>query len=197
MPLGDDGVVELREWILTEHASAFDRMARSILDIVPRDRWRDGVGDGGSSIAYLLYHITYHADLAINAVLPGGDPAMATWRGRLGLGGHPAHAGLGETEDVALTADVDVEALVTYAESVQATGTELLGALDLARLGDVPAAGEALERAGVAEAAVPWLHAMWAGKPASFFVQWEAIGHRINHVGEMVSVRNRLGLSPF
>ena len=44
---------------------------------------------------------------------------------------------------------------------------------------------------------MPWLYAMWSAKPASWFVQWEAIGHRVNHLGEMVSVRNRLGLSPF
>ena len=44
---------------------------------------------------------------------------------------------------------------------------------------------------------MPWLYRMWAGKPTTWFVQWEAIGHRVNHLGEMVSVRNRLGLSPF
>ena len=53
------------------------------------------------------------------------------------------------------------------------------------------------EIAGVDEAAVPWLYKMWDGKPASFFVSWEDIGHGLNHLGEMVSVRNRLGLSPF
>jgi hypothetical protein len=28
-------------------------------------------------------------------------------------------------------------------------------------------------------------------------VRWACIGHVQNHLGEMVSVRNRLGLSPF
>ena len=179
---------------MSEHASAFDRMVRSVVDVVPEGRWRDAVGDGGSSIAYLLYHVTYHA---VTAVRRGGDTAMDAWRARLGVASHPAHAGLGETEDVALTRALDVGALVGYARSVQDSGAELLADIDLEGLGDVPASGAALERAGVAETAVPWLHAMWTGKPVSFFVQWEAIGHRINHVGEMVSVRNRLGLSPF
>ena len=53
------------------------------------------------------------------------------------------------------------------------------------------------EIAGIDESAVPWLYKMWDGKPASFFVSWEDIGHGLNHLGEMVSVRNRLGLSPF
>ena len=47
------------------------------------------------------------------------------------------------------------------------------------------------------EAAVPWLYAMWRDKPGAWFVQWEAIGHVQGHVGEMISVRSRLGLSPF
>ena len=65
------------------------------------------------------------------------------------------------------------------------------------RLLSIPASAEGLARAGVEESAAPWLFRMWSDRPASWFVQWEAIGHRINHVGEMVSVRNRLGLSPF
>ena len=44
---------------------------------------------------------------------------------------------------------------------------------------------------------VPWLYSMWADQPTAFYVRWEATGHRLQHVGEMVSVRNRLGLSPF
>ena len=54
-----------------------------------------------------------------------------------------------------------------------------------------------LDRAGISDADVPWLHRLWDAKPTAWFVQWEAIGHRVNHLGEMVSVRNRLGLSPF
>lgn len=64
-------------------------------------------------------------------------------------------------------------------------------------VGAVPDRAAGLAGAGIDEAAVPWLYRMWDTKPASFFVQWEAIGHRVNHVGEMVSVRDRLGLSPF
>jgi hypothetical protein len=38
---------------------------------------------------------------------------------------------------------------------------------------------------------------MWDGKPTAWFVQWEAVGHVQGHLGEMISVRSRLGLSPF
>ena len=42
-----------------------------------------------------------------------------------------------------------------------------------------------------------WIAAEHASVATRFELQWEAIGHRINHLGEMVSVRSRLGLSPF
>jgi hypothetical protein len=62
----------------------------------------------------------------------------------------------------------------------------------------VPPTGTRIaELAGVTPEAVPWLHSMWTGKPNAWFLQWEAIGHRQGHLGEMVSVRSRLGLSPF
>ena len=50
------------------------------------DRWRDPAGVGGSSIAYLLFHVTYHADLAVGPVLAGDEPRLHEWRDRLGLG---------------------------------------------------------------------------------------------------------------
>lgn len=189
--------MELREWIVGEHASVRGRFEKSIVDVVPTDRWRDGVGAGGSSIAYLLYHVSYHEDLAVNAVLRGDEPMMGEWCARLGLDSFESHAGLGEAEDAELVAAVDLDSLLDYAGAVHDATAAWLADTDLAVLDATPAAGAGLERAGVAEAVVPWLHAMWSGKPSSFFVQWEAIGHRINHVGEMVSVRNRLGLSPF
>ena len=49
---------------------------------------------------------------------------------------------------------------------------------------------------GVAYDDAPWLYAMWDGKPAAWFVRWELIGHAQGHVGEMVSVRDRLGFRP-
>ena len=71
-------------------------------------------------------------------------------------------------------------------------------AVDVESFADCPPASERIAGvAAVTEGDVPWLHAMWTDKPVGWFAQWEAIGHRLNHLGEMVSVRSRLGLSPF
>jgi hypothetical protein len=189
--------MDLRGWITAEHDAVLARFEQSVTSAVPQDRWTDAVGPGGSSIAWLAFHTTYHADLAVNAVLRGDGPLLATWRDDLGLGNVPAAVGLGEAEQPELTAALDLDRLVPYVRAVHAGAADWLAGLDVDTLGDTAGGPAGLERSGVDESEVPWLYAMWTGKPASWFVQWEAIGHRVNHLGEMVSVRNRLGLSPF
>jgi hypothetical protein len=145
----------------------------------------------------LAFHTTYHEDVAVNAVLGGRRPLLDDWRAALGIDGLSADVGLGEAEQTELSEQINVDRVVPYLHAVHARSAEWLETFEPAGLEEVPASGEGLDRAGIDERAVPWLYRMWDGKPASWFVQWEAIGHRVNHVGEMVSVRNRLGLSPF
>ena len=189
--------MELRDWITAEHESVAGRFHDSIVASVPLERWRELADGGGSSIAFLTFHVAYHEDLAVNAVLRGGEPLLHSQRDDLGLGGLAAHVGLGETEPAELTAALDLEQLISYSAAVHTASAEWLDDLEPTALEACPEAAIGLAHAGVDEGEVPWLHKMWSGRPASWFVQWEAIGHRVNHVGEMVSVRNRMGLSPF
>jgi hypothetical protein len=190
--------VELRQWIGAEHDGLRERFATAIAPHVPPSRWRERAGTGGSSIAWLVLHTAWHEDLAVAAAVQGTEPRLVHWRADLGLDGEAPHAGLGEAEDEAVTAAVDLEALTAYAAAVHDATAEWLEQADLAAFDDVPPASTRIaELAGVTTDAVPWLHAMWTGKPVGWFVQWEAVGHRQGHLGEMVSVRGRLGLSPF
>jgi hypothetical protein len=184
--------------MLADHAGLAERFDQSIGRIVPTERWRERADGGGSSIAWLLLHTALHEDLAISAAVRGKPPHKLRWQGDLGLASFPAHAGLGETEDAAVTAAVDTEAVVAFGEAVHRDVDDWLAAVDPAELDDTPPASHRIEElAGVTAAAVPWLHAMWQDKPVGWFVRWESIGHRQGHLGEMISVRNRLGLSPF
>ena len=191
------GHMDLRSWITGEHDAVLDRFEQSVVAIVPLEQWRDAGGPGGSSIAWLAFHTAFHEDVAVNAVLGGAHPVLDGWRGELGIDGVASDVGLGEAEQSELTSELRLDRLVPYLQAVHARTAEWLKSVDVASLEEVPASGAGLERAGIDDDAVPWLYRMWDGKPASWFVQWEAIGHRVNHVGEMVSVRNRLGLSPF
>ncbi|HET9601615.1 MAG TPA: hypothetical protein VFP08_08480, partial [Acidimicrobiales bacterium] len=90
------------------------------------------------------------------------------------------------------------DALQGYAEAVHREAVSVLGQLGDSDLARVPPVEQRLtDLGGVAFADAPWLHAMWAEKPGAWFVRWELIGHAQGHVGEMVSVRDRLGHRPF
>ena len=185
------------QWIRDEHASTGERFEHGVVDRVPLDQWHDPVGDGGSSLAWLTLHVAAHEDIAINGVVRAGEPLLTTWRSRLGLAAVAGHIGLGETEVPEVSARLDPVMVLAYARAVPAATAQWLVTLTPEALAEVPSSASGLAGAGVEESAAPWLYRMWADRPVSWFVQWEAIGHRINHVGEMVSVRNRLGLSPF
>src|SRR3954452_6820052 len=192
------GGMDLRAWIVADHASVRTRFDQAVKAHVPTGRWRERPGEAGSSIAWLLLHGTWHQDLAITTAVQGRAPLLERHRGALGLAAHAPHEGLSEAEQVAVTAGLDLEALDAYAASVADETAAWLATVDLAVLDQVPPAGERIEQlGGVTAGAVPWLHAMWEGKDVGWFVRWEAIGHRHGHLGEMVSVRSRLGLSPF
>lgn len=191
------GVMDLQAWVTEEHRATLERFDRSIAGVVPRDRWLDGAGDGGSSIAFLAFHTSYHEDVAVNAVLGAGDPVIAERRSWLGLDAFAPSAGLAEAEDRVLSGALDLDQLDAYVRAVHDRTAAWLASSFTSTLDRTPDSAAGLLAAGIAESDVPWLFAMWRGQPVSWFVQWEAIGHRINHLGEMVSVRNRLGLSPF
>ncbi|HEY4333667.1 MAG TPA: hypothetical protein VGM78_13895, partial [Ilumatobacteraceae bacterium] len=140
-----------------------------------------------------------HQDLAFNTAMTGRAPLLDAHRDSLGLASFAPGAGLAEAEDLALAAALDLEQLVRYAGDVNDAVSTWLGDMDVSAVDGVPPANERV--AGIAgipvDGALSWLHAMWNGKPVAWFVQWECIGHRHTHVGEMTALRNRLGFSPF
>ena len=98
-----------------------------------------------------------------------------------------AAVGLGEAEQPELTAALDLEPLVTYGAPCTTGAADWLGDLDAttldARRRRRRRARRRRRRRGRRAVAVP---RCGAAKPAAWFVQWEAIGHRVNHLGEMV-----------
>lgn len=191
--------MDLQGWITSEHAANWARFTDGVATRVPVDRWKEHPDDGGSCLAQLVFHVSLHADMALNAVVLGKSPLVNTWRDRLGLTNLLPHKGLPEAEDAGVVANIQVPSLVDYAAAVhEATRVWLADPTHLDLLDEVPPASERLRKHGLVSVdSVPWLHAMWTDKPVSWFVQWECMGHALNHLGEMVAVRNRMGLSPF
>jgi len=191
--------VDLQQWIAQDHAFVLARFDSAIGSHVPVQRWKGGDDGETPTIAWLLFHMTVHQDLAVNTAIRNRPPLLAEHRDDLGIGHLPAWAGLAEAEDTAVTGALDLDRLLDYVRAVNSSTARWIDSLSvmaldsmpsnsyrLAHLADIPAEGE-----------MSWLHAMWDAKPVSWLVQWECIGHGHAHVGEMVGIRNRLGLSPF
>src|SRR6478752_1584872 len=68
--------VDLREWIVADHASTATRFERGVRAHIPVERWRETGGTGGSSVAWLLFHVRYHEDLAVSTVIRGRPPRL-------------------------------------------------------------------------------------------------------------------------
>ncbi len=190
--------MELQAWIVDDLEAVRTRFLGAVVAHVPRERWRERADGGGSSIAALVLHVAVHQDLATHTALGGQVPLFASRAGALGLGPHASPlASLEEAEDPTATNALDLAAVEVYATDVHGAARAALegGQLDLA---GVPPAGQRLaELGGIAADDAPWLHDMRRGKPAAWFVRWALIGHAQGHVGEMVSVRDRLGYRPF
>ena len=193
--------MDLVTWIASDLRAIRSRFERGIVSLVEPSMWKVSAGSTeqpSSSIAFLLLHMSYHHDLAIQTAVQNHAPLMTQRRSGLGLDGFAPHAGLEEREDRALTSALDLEALNDYAATVWDATADWLGRVATMAFDTIPDAGGRIEHlAGVTKNAVPWLHAMWTGQTVGWFAQWEAIGHGYIHLGEMTAVRNQLGLSPF
>ena len=192
--------MNLQHWIAADHTSVLTRFDNAIVMHVPVEQWKvSGGPDAPSpSITWLLFHMTYHQDLALNTAVRNHRPVLAEHRDHLGIGHLPPSAGLSESEDRAVTDAVDIASLREYVDAVAAGTAGWITRLSSMALDTVPSASWRLEhKAGIpADGDLSWLHSMWTGKTVAWFVQWECIGHGHAHVGEMLAIRNRLGLSP-
>jgi hypothetical protein len=173
------------------------RLRSSVLDVIPLDRHKERVDDGGSTVTSLLWHIARHQDIAMNAVVLGHEQVIEQHRGPCNSGSLSPADGLAEAESQAVTEVLDPAGVVAYYLAVCERTAEHLDAGRVGDLDRVPDSSAALTEAGVERDVVPWLFNMWDAKPVSFHVRWEAISHGVTHTGELVSMRNRMGLSPF
>ena len=190
--------MDLQTWIENDHATITSRFDSAIAQFVPIDRWTETPPGGGSCIAALLFHMTYHEDLALNTAIRNHAPILDQHRSALGLDSVARAGGLSETEDLSVTLALDLEQLRTYVHAVTTATTEWLKHLSMMALDSIPSASFQLEhKAGLAPDGLEWLHSMWSDKPVSWFVQWECVAHRHAHLGEMIGIRGRMGLSPF
>ena len=189
--------MDLHGWIAADVTSVRTKLFDTVMGMVPAERWHEQADGGGSTIAGLLLHLSRHQDLALNTVLAGRAPLFAGHRGALGLAEASPAAGLAERESRELTTSVTTDSLTAYVTAVFDSTEAFLGGGEV-DLDAVPDVDDRLRDLAAVDAdEVPWLFNMWRGKPAWWLLQWPVVGHGHTHAGEAVSIRNRMGYSPF
>jgi hypothetical protein len=190
--------MDLQQFLLDAHADVRSRLFGSVVNHVPVERWHDQADGGGSSLTWLLLHMARHHDLALTTVIRNKPPIFFAHRPALALADAGAAAGLSEQEDRSVSAVVAADPLLDYLNDVFAASRRWLQRLSAMALATVPdTAARLTNKALLDPAEVGWLYSMWNGHTVDWFVQWPMLGHGQAHVGEAISVRNRLGLSPF
>ncbi|CAB4852417.1 unannotated protein [freshwater metagenome] len=190
--------VNLHAWMMADFTAVRSKLFDTVIRLVPHDRWHEQVDGGGATLAGLLLHITRHQDLAVNAVIRNRPALFLINREPLGLSAAPLSVGLSESEDRQATASIDARALVEYVTAVFDQTAEWLAHLGDLVLDIEPHTELRLSsHAGLDRDELPWLYSMWEGKQLWWLVQWPVIAHGHAHVGEAISIRNRMGLSPF
>lgn len=188
--------MDIRSWIIGDLESLGNRLSNTIFSVIPASRMTERVDNGGVVATYVAWHTARHHDIAVNGVLRGTDEVLDNWAARIGIDGD-TWRGLAEMEDLDLIPQLDPAAVTGYLLAVISNTRSWAADADLSVLDTVPDSGAALRRIGTPTDRFDWLYAMWDGKPAPFFLSWEAIGHGYSHLGELTSIRNRMGLSPF
>lgn len=190
--------MDLLTYLRADLASVRSKLSSSVIEIVPAANWAEQVDGGGSSIAHIVLHLARHQDLAVQTAILDRPPLFTEHRGALGLGRAADTAALSEREDPTITAGLDHAALLTYVDEVFDATARWLDRVGGMAMDTVPSTSRRLRvEAGLSVDEVPWLHRMWADKAVWWLAQWPVIGHGHGHVAEAISVRNRLGLSPF
>ena len=190
--------MNVHSWIVYDLDSVRSKLNDSVLSVVPKQRWVEQVDNGGSSIAHLLLHVARHQDLAVATAIRNHPPLFAAHRTALGLDDARPSAGLPEREDPSVSGSLPLDALLAYVDEVFASTRIWLDDVGTMALDTVPDTSRRLvDKAALEVDDVDWLHGMWTDKPVWWLVQWPIVGHGHAHVGEAISIRNRMGLSPF
>ncbi len=188
--------MDLCSWIASDLESLKMRLSGGVLQHIPLERRHERLNELTVAPTYALWHMSRHHDIAINLMLRDSQEVVVGWTERLGIDGD-LWRGLAEGQDQELVDTLDPEAVEGYALDLISNTVDWLGSSDPGDLDRFPDTTAVLDSLETPHDRFGWLYNMWDGKSALFFLQWETVGHGYNHLGELMSIRNQMGLSPF
>jgi hypothetical protein len=185
--------MDLSTWLVAELDDTVARWSNQVVGLVPAEARRDRFPEA-NSIDWATFHVARHAALALRVVgaeLSGSDAVLESLDAVLAA----PSAGLHEVQQPVLDL-IDTSQVDRYASTVFGELRGYLGGIDAHTIADEVDVATELAAIGLDSDQFGWLYRLWA-TPDGFLVRWPMIGHIIHHVGEMISLRNQMGLSPF
>ncbi len=185
--------MRVADYLVSDLHETLARQRRQVFDVVPAQRRLERFPES-NSISWAAFHTARHAALALHVL--GRPSSVVDDVSGLAEIAFERGNGLQEVQQ-AWFGEPDPDAVADYNAAVFADVRAYLAGLDDAELDRVPDAASALDGAGISREDFGWLHAQWTGQPVAFLVRWPLTAHLVHHVGEMITYRNQMGLSPF
>ncbi|MGH9196151.1 MAG: DinB family protein [Acidimicrobiia bacterium] len=182
------------EWIQGDHRAIRKAFETSIAGVVPKDQWTRRPEDQGNSIAWVIWHMARTEDVVIHAICRGQPQVLIRdeWANRIGIDEFRQGTGFSD-EEIAGFGSVDIDAVDSYWMAVRAETEAWLEKLTPEELDE----STPMENATAVKDQIPNMPDMliqfWGGRPVGFLLRFSVIWHHLQHVGELQSIRGRLG----
>lgn len=186
--------MELMEWIQSDYRGIKRAFDTGIAGVVPRERWTERPGDQGNSIAWVIWHMARTEDVTIHAISRGQPQILVrdNWPDRIGM--NELRQGTGFTdEEVAGFSAVNVDEVEAYWQAVRAETEAWLEKLKPEDLEEETSKENAKAVKEKAPDIPDGLIQFWGGRPVGFLLRFGVLWHHMQHIGEMQSIRGRMG----
>lgn len=191
--------MDLIRWIRGQHRGVRGFFEASVYSVLSPDQLRQRPGGIGNSVAWLMWHLARTEDAIVNSIIRGEKQVLLGdgWIDNLGVDVTNIGTGLGDDEVEAISAGMDIEACNGYWKTVADQTSEWLKTIGPEALEEVPdmQARIATIPAMIAGADNANATSFWTGRSAGYLLGGTVISHGYIHVGEMNSIRGRIGVS--
>lgn len=190
--------MDATQMFLIRHRKTHTRVD-SLTDGLTEKQIRENVHPAANPLAWLLWHIARVEDTSINLLIGDGPQVLnEEWLTRLRITRRDFGVGMTMAEVVALSAEIDLTALLAYWAAVGERTATVVAALTPTALDEV-ISPEHIRWAVVDEHMVQGpigarIQDLWQGMTKGYCLVYLALTHTYEHIGEIDHLRGLLGL---
>lgn len=188
--------MDLMDWIRSDYRGIRRAFDNSVGGLVPKERWSERPGGQGNSIAWVIWHMARTEDVTIHAICRGQPQILLrdNWTERIGIDDLRQGTGFSDDEVAGFTEKVNVDEIDGYWQAVRAETEAWLEKLKAEELDQETL----MENAQAVKEKAPdipdGLIQLWGGRPVGFLLRISVLWHHMQHLGELQSIRGRMGI---